>query len=396
MKHVNLRYLESPVLYDIKKNEMYEIDEEALKVVSLFDGKNEIDEVIKKSGASEDDVRNFITYLFQNGLAFENKSQKYVRDFNVKKAKEPTLRNLLIHITTACNLRCVHCYIDKKQPIHLNKKIYSKILKYYDDMQGIKLMISGGEPLLHPSFKDMILELEQYQFRKILFTNSLLLDESIIRFLENKVEEIQISIDGTKSHEAFRKKDGSFEETINKIRILKQYDFTISVSTMIHKKNVSEMNELQDVLRELKVDNWYLDVPTITGDYNNNQDFHAKCEDAANILNNYGWGEQIYDWEDDFACGTHLCAIMANGDVTKCGLFSEEPVGNLKDKSLEDCWNLIIENYIWKQAELKCMKLNCPYISDCRGGCRYRAKTCTNDLFGIDEVKCRAFNFKFD
>ena len=396
MKHVNLRYLENPTIYDIKNNEMYEIDGEALKVASFFDGMNELDDIIKKTNSKEKDVRDFLSYLFQNTLAYENKTQNYVRNFNIKKSPEPSLRNLLIHITTACNLRCVHCYVDKSEPVHLDLKIFSKILRNYDDMQGIKVMISGGEPLLHPSFKEMIQELENYQFRNILFTNSLLLNEELIKFLENKIQEIQISIDGTKSHDIFRKKEGSFEKTINQIKLLKNHDFTISVSTMIHGKNISEMNELQDILRNLKVDNWYLDVPTITGDFKENSDFYAKIDEAANILRNYGWGEQIYDWEDEYACGTHLCAAMPNGDVIKCGLFSEEPVGNLNNRTLQECWEEIINKYIWKQKDLECTSLDCPHISDCRGGCRYRAKVLTNNLFGVDEVKCRAFKFKFN
>ena len=306
MKHVNLRHLETPSIYDTKNNEMYEIDEEALKVISLFDGKHDLEQIITQTNSKEEDLRNLLTYLFQNTLAYENKSQKFVRSFNVKKSPEPSLRNLLIHVTTACNLRCVHCYVDKTQPIHLDLAIFSKILENYDDMQGIKVMISGGEPLLHPSFKKMIEELEKYQFRKILFTNSLLLNNSMIDYLRPRIEEIQISIDGVKSHDVFRKKEGSFEEIIEKIKILKKNDFTVSISTMIHEKNISEMDELQNKLRNLKVDNWYLDVPTITGDYKENPSFHAKLEEAANVL--------IYDYKN---VRNIVSIIIFDGEIIK-------------------------------------------------------------------------------
>ncbi|MHA1785855.1 MAG: radical SAM protein [Candidatus Helarchaeota archaeon] len=396
MKNVTLKYLETPTLYDYKNNDLYEIDGEALGVVKYFDGKHDLDEIIQQSKARENDVIDFINYLIQNRLAYDNKSQKYTRNFNVKKSPEPSLRNLLVHVTTACNLKCIHCYVDKNESIHLKTSVFSEILRNYDEMQGLKVMITGGEPLLHPNFNELIEELSNYQFRKILFTNSLLINEEKLDFLNDKIEEIQISIDGTKSHDLFRNREKSFDATIEKIKMIKNYDFTISISTMIHEKNLSEMNDLQDILRDLKVDNWYLDVPVITGEYKKYPDYHAKLEAAAEVLNNYGWGEQIYDWEDNYACGTHLCAVMSNGDVAKCGLFASEPVSNLNEKTLSESWDLIIKDYIWKQANLKCFSLHCPYIADCRGGCRFRARELTGDLFDIDEIKCRAFKFKID
>ena len=398
LKHLNLRFLETPVIFDTKENEIYDLDEEALDVAQLMDGKHDLEEdIIKSRIASESNINNFIAYLIQNGLAYDNKSGSFQRTFNIRKSPDPSLRQLLIHITTACNLRCVHCYIDREKTIHMKKELFSKILQEYDDMQGLRVMITGGEPLLHPNFRDFIEELNKFTFRKTLFTNAILLDENTIKFLDDKIDEIQISIDGTQSHDIFRKEEGLYDEIIEKLKMLKNLgNFTISVSTMIHQKNLSEMEELQNVMRDLKIDNWYLDIPVIAGEYKKNPTYHAEITDAAEVLNNYGWGEQIYDWVDDYACGYHLCAIMPNADICKCGLFAEEPVGNYEKDSLLDCWEIISQKYNWKQEDLQCKTLNCPNIEDCRGGCRFRAKELTNDIHGIDEVKCKAFKFDFN
>jgi len=397
LKHLNLRFLETPIIFDIKNNDMYEIDQEALDVAKQMDGLHDLDTILQSKVSDEPSINNFIAYLIQNGLAYDNQTGNFIKKFNVRKSPDPSLRQLLIHITTACNLRCVHCYINKEKPIHMDLDTFSKLLEEYDDMQGIRVMITGGEPLLHPNFKDFIEKLNEFTFRKTLFTNSILLDEEMIKYLDDKIDEIQISIDGTKSNDLFRKEEGLYSKTIEKLKMLKDLStFTISVSTMIHEKNISEMDELQQALRDLKIDNWYLDIPVIAGDYKNNPEYHANIKKAAEVLNNYGWGEQIYDWVDDYACGYHLCAIMPNGDICKCGLFAEEPVGNYENCSLLDCWEIISQKYIWKQEDLQCNALNCPNIEDCRGGCRFRAKELTNDIYGIDEVKCRAFKFDFE
>ena len=84
-------------------------------------------------------------------------------------------------------------------------------------------------------------------------------------------------------------------------------------------------------------------------------------------------------------------AIDVLGIVTKCGFFYEENVGNILDLGVKKSWKFIQEKLNWPLESLRCNELNCEFLEQCRGGCRYRAFIHSNDLYGIDSFNCYKF-----
>lgn len=388
LENVVIRNLEVPVLYAYLKNEMFELDEEAFKALKLFNGNHSLEQISKITGSSIKDLKELTKYLTEENLLTDKKREEKTELWEFKKSPVPSLRTILVHITTYCNLECVHCYIDKSQRSEMEPEIFNDLVKQFDELQGLKILISGGEPLTHSKFFEMMEQIKKVKIRKVLLTNGVLLNDEKIQRLKGLIHEVQISLDGTESHNQFRRMKNAFNLALKNMKLLKNYGFTVSVSTMIHKKNLDELPELEKILNDIKVDNWYLDVPTVTGEYKNNPLFHLDPILAGKALKKYGYGQQFYFESEEYACGAHLCAVMANGDVAKCGFFEDQPVGNIRNKSLKECWKLIRENYIWEQKELKCYDMECEYLKDCKGGCRYRAYIDTDDISGIDKVKC--------
>ncbi|MBS7251763.1 MAG: radical SAM protein [Candidatus Freyarchaeota archaeon] len=375
-------------MYDYLKDEIFELDEEAFEVLKLFNGSHSVEEISKITGSKIVDLKVLIDYLMQKNLIIDKKVKKGVQIGSFDKSPVPSLRTILVHITTNCNLDCVHCYVDKSQRLEMEPSVFYNVVKQFDQLQGLKILVSGGEPLAHPKFFEMMRRIRGVKIRKVLLTNGVLLEGVRIQKLRGLVQEVQISLDGTKSHEQFRRMKNIFDKIVENIRLLKESGFMVSVSTMIHKKNVEELPALEKILTDLKVDNWYLDVPAVTGEYRKNSLFHLEPQVAGNILRRYGWGEKFYYESQTYACGAHLCTVMANGDVAKCGFYYSQPVGNVKSKSLRECWELVKEKYIWEQRDLRCFKEGCEHLKDCRGGCRYRAYIDTGDIMGVDRVKC--------
>ncbi len=388
LENVVIRNLEVPVLYDYLKNEMFELDEEAFKALKLFNGNHSLEQISKITGSSIKDLKELTNYLMEENLLTDRKVEDKAEVGEFNKSPVPSLRTILVHITTYCNLNCVHCYVDKSQRLEMEPEIFYDLIKQFDELQGLKILISGGEPLTHSKFFEMMERIKKVKIRKVLLTNGVLLNDEKIQRLKGLIHEVQISLDGTQSHNQFRRMKNAFNLVLKNMKLLKNNGFTVSVSTMIHKKNLNELPELEKILNDMKVDNWYLDVPTVTGEYKNTPLFHLDSDTAGKALKRYGFGQQFYFESEAYACGAHLCAVMANGNVAKCGFFDDQPVGNIKNKSLKECWELIREKYIWKQKELKCYDMECEYLKDCKGGCRYRAYSDTDDILGIDKVKC--------
>ena len=60
----------------------------------------------------------------------------------------PSLRYLLIHITGRCNLCCRHCFLGNPSPQELGLGEILKVAGEFVDLQGLRFIVSGGEPLM--------------------------------------------------------------------------------------------------------------------------------------------------------------------------------------------------------------------------------------------------------
>lgn len=367
-KETVLKWLERPSVYNIKKDELYEFDDEAFEFFK--DCMSEDGCVVKDSG--------FIRYCLKEGILTKNKVS--VKLPPLTKSPEPSLRYLELQITDRCNLQCRHCYIKEKGTRELSINQTTNVLKEFEEMQGLRILITGGEPLLHSKFNEINEMLPEFSVRKILFTNGLLLNREILKRLN--VHEIQISIDGLEhAHDSLRGK-GSFRSAMKAIKLSIDYGLEVSISTMIHPKNLEDFDEMERLFKDIGIREWTVDVPCITGRLEKHSEFQINPEDSGRYLS-YGYGNGLHTGESGFACGLHLMAVMSDGRVSKCTFYSDRAVGKIED-GLKKCWHRI------KPIRLDELKCDCKYIEACRGGCRYRAEL-SGSPFGKDPYKCALY-----
>jgi len=360
-----LKWLETPSVYHIKKDELYELDDESLEFLKLCSSENGCD--------SEN--TEFIDYCMAERLLTTQEIS--VNRPPLIKSPVPSLRYLELQITDSCNLRCRHCYIGETASKELSIEQITEILKEFEDMQGLRLMITGGEPLLHNNFDALNDLLPDFSIRKVLFTNGLLLGKALLRGLN--VDEIQISIDGLeKGHDSLRG-TGTFSKAIGAVRLAKEIGFEVSVATMVHTKNLDDFDEMEKLFSDLGIKDWTVDVPCITGRLESNREFQVRPETGGKYLR-YGYGAGLHAGETGFGCGLHLLSVMADGKVTKCTFYSDRPAGSINE-GLRQCWERTTP------VSLKDLSCDCQYLESCRGGCRYRAEL-LGDPLGKDLYKC--------
>jgi MoaA/NifB/PqqE/SkfB family radical SAM enzyme len=110
------------------------------------------------------------------------------------------------------------------------------ITRQFSDNGGLRLLISGGEPLLHRDLKTYLEQTRALKIRRVLFTNGTLINFKNIAWLD--VDEIQFSLDGwEKGHEHLRGR-GTFELTLKGIHMANASGIPVSISTMIHGYNL--------------------------------------------------------------------------------------------------------------------------------------------------------------
>ena len=363
-----LKWLETPSVYNIKKDELYELDNEAfrfLKKCRLGNG----------CSAKESE---FTDYCIKEGILTTERN--LLTRPHVIKSPVPSLRYLELQITDRCNLRCKHCYIGNGKNTELSVSRIQKILHEFEKMQGLRVLITGGEPLTHSRFAEINGMLPQFFIRKILFTNGLLLSKSLLKNLN--VDEIQISIDGLeKAHESLRGK-GTFKKAIGAVKNAINAGFEVSISTMVHPKNLGDFDKMDALFKGLGIKDWTVDVPCLSGRLERNAEFRITPEEGGKYLG-CGYGEGLHSGALGFACGLHLMSVMADGRAAKCTFYADRNAGNLKD-GLRECWQKI------KPIKLSKLKCDCEYIEVCRGGCRYRAEF-LGDPLGKDLYRCALY-----
>ncbi|WP_456474510.1 radical SAM protein [Candidatus Pyrohabitans sp.] len=378
LKNCVLRGGEGYFLYNYVEDEVYELDSEAFELLRRFTGSNNFVSLTEEF--EEGQVREAVEYLLGEGCLRDEHLDDAPQSFMVENFT-PSLRYLQLHITERCNLVCRHCYLGDKAAIDLPRELAFKAVEEFSSF-GWKLLITGGEPLLSPYFWELVSYASKRGIRVVVLTNGTLL-EAKARKLAEHVHEVQVSLDGMRQgHEALRG-EGSFEATLRGIGAAAKY-MRVSVATMIHRENLQEFPQLERLVKSLGVEEWSLDVPSPKGTLLENPDLLPPYEEAARIYTRYGFSSGVHGGSGDYACGSHLCAVNVEGDVTKCGFFVQG-VGNLAEISLREGWRRIVESYLPKVSELACT--GCEHLSECRGGCRFRA-LCEGDFLGRDSFLC--------
>lgn len=365
---VLLRQIEEPSVYHIRNDELYELDEKGFNF--LHD--------CAAGGGCLSNEKEFISYCISEGILTD--SPQVARRQFIRKSPLPSLRYLELLLTDRCNLRCRHCYIGEPLARELPLEQVVRLLEEFFRMQGLRVLLSGGEPLLYSEFERLNEYLGEYPLRKVLLTNGMLISEE--RLMSLNVEEVQISIDGLESsHDAIRGV-GSYRKAIDGIRLSLNAGLDVSVSTMVHPGNLNDFEEMEELFHFIGVSEWTVDVPCTSGRMGENTDLFLPPEIAGRYLG-YGYGGGFHGGGVGFGCGLHLVSILPDGYVAKCAFYADRAVGHISE-GLERCWKRI------RPVELISLACDCEEIEACRGGCRYRAEL-LGDPMGKDLYKCHAF-----
>lgn len=177
--------------------------------------------------------------------------------------EKPYLRNLQIELTDACNERCIHCYLPnakKDTSKALTKEQAIDILRQYREMEGLKVVFSGGEILLYPYFFDVIEECKRLNLMILLQSNLLSLTErDIQRIKELEVFNVQVSLYSTDAHihESITQRKGSFAKTKHNLELLVQNNIPAMISCPVMDVNFPTVQDLRRYADEMQLDIYF-------------------------------------------------------------------------------------------------------------------------------------------
>lgn len=365
--------LEKPYLLDKKNDDLYELTQDAFDFVLKCDGSYLLSQLKPP--------KKFLQTLLKNSI-IEITERLSKRDFIIASPPKPTLRYLEVQLTDKCNLKCLHCYQGEKNNSELDFSLLKKVLKDFIKIQGLRIIISGGEPLLYKRFSDLNKLLKDYPARVVLLTNGTLITKHKIS--EWNFDEVQISLDGMEQGHDFLRGHGCFKSLCTALeKIKKESSMDISFATMIHKKNVQEFKQMKRFVKSFSPKEWGIDYPVVVGNLKHHNEIVPAIEDSVKFFK-YRFGASFHSTGQDelYGCGTHLMTLTAKGNFVPCGFYTDRIFGNVKEGLVKA---LTRRTFVNLNDIEECKQ--CKYLFDCRGGCRFRAGSSSKR----DEIMCKVF-----
>lgn len=352
-----LKSLEKPCVYDVGGDELYELSEPAMELLSRCDGTRTVEQLAPEP--------EFLSYCLDEGVvvALERPRRRVVE---VGRNETPSLRYLMVEVTDRCNLRCRHCYLGNAGTNDLEWEAARRVLDDFDDMGGLRLMVTGGEPLLYPHFELLNRELAGRSYRGVLITNGTLLGGFDLRGLNFR--EIQFSLDGLEEGHDYVRGEGSFARTAASLRRALEAGVDVSVATVIHSRNLGELERLGETLYGMGVAAWTLEYPVEWGRMKENRELLPAAEIAAPFFEmEWGWG--AHEGAPGYACGAHLANVEPGGRLVKCGYYRKLCGGGAAaEGGLRRAWMDL------PKMRLEGVCAGCALLEECGGGCRFRAE----------------------
>ncbi len=173
-------------------------------------------------------------------------------------------RTLTLMITNKCNLQCLHCWPESGLADDCNHVAKKKLLWMIRDFRllGIdKVCLTGGEPLLHPHWFDIVsFACQDPDIHEVcLQTNATLLTEAHagkLASLPNQKLVIQVSLEGSESetHDRIRG-PGSFKSAMQGLALLAEHGLSkqTRVSLTETEDNFQQIPALLKLLQSLGI-----------------------------------------------------------------------------------------------------------------------------------------------
>lgn len=163
------------------------------------------------------------------------------------------------NITRRCNLRCIHCYSDSDAREHPGELTWEQCKGVIDDLArfGVPgLLLSGGEPMIHPRFHDLAAHARAKGLRLTLSTNGTLIDRAAAQRLKDLgFAYVGISLDGIgATHDYFRGRRGAFEKTVAAFRHCKAVGQKVGLRLTLSSHNIADLGGILDFIEREDID----------------------------------------------------------------------------------------------------------------------------------------------
>ena len=167
-----------------------------------------------------------------------------------------------IEMTPLCNMNCDMCFVRlSREEMEAQGRLRSaeEWLTIAEQMRKagvLFLMLTGGEPLLYPDFRELYLGLRKLGFILTLNTNGTMLDEEWAGFFaENPIRRYNITLYGADdaAYQRLCHFPGGFERTMRAIRLLQERELSFKLNYSVTRENAPELERVLALCRDIHI-----------------------------------------------------------------------------------------------------------------------------------------------
>lgn len=325
-----------------------------------------------------------------------------------------------LELLPLCNMNCDMCYVRlSRQELEQQGRVragdeWLALGRQMVEAGTLFLLLTGGEPLMHPDFKEIYCGLRKMGLILTVNTNGTLIDEAWADFFAKyKPRRINITLYGA-DEETYRTLchySGGFEKVMNAVHLLQDRGVDVKLAGSVARRNAQDFSRMSAIAMELDVP-LHIDPYMMPASRERSKTFDQQSrllpEEAAATSISY---VKSYLSADEFTeyCNSHLrkidsfdpgnetacspgcaagrCSFTINwqGKMRPC-VVASEPSADVFEMGFEAAWQQVSCKF---QAVRYCTK-----CSNCRlrPVCRTCALAClleTGDYMGKPEYLCR-------
>ncbi|MDO9271099.1 MAG: heme d1 biosynthesis radical SAM protein NirJ [Methylobacter sp.] len=359
--------------------------------------------------------------------------QELINPTPLKPARKPAAPVVIWNLIRRCNLTCKHCYTTSTDINFPNELSTPEIYTVMDDLKAFKvpvLILSGGEPLLHPDIFKISRRAKDMGFYVALSTNGTKISaDNIDEIADINYQYVGVSLDGIKdTHDQFRRVKGSFDQALHGIHLCLEKGIKVGLRFTLTQDNAQDFPALLQLMDDNHIDKFYLSHLNYGGRGNKNRkdDAHfSMTRDAMDFLfeTSYDWlkagkdrefvtgnndADAVYflhwvaknfpdkvehiqakleQWGGN-ASGVNVANIDNLGNVHPDTFWWHYELGNVKDRPFSEIWmdtsDPLMAGLKQHPRPLEGRCARCHYQAICNGNTRVRAAQTTGSFWAED------------
>lgn len=347
--------------------------------------------------------------------------------------RDPPGPVVIWNLLRRCNLTCRHCYSVSTDTNFAGELSTPEIYVVLEDLKAARvpvLILSGGEPLLHPDIFAIARRAKAMGFYVALSSNGTLIDENnIAEIAACDFDYVGISLDGLGAvHDRFRRLEGAFDASLHAIRLCRERALKVGVRYTMTRDNAGDLPGLLELVEREQIDRFYFSHLNYAGRGNKN-----RAEDAQHRLTREAM-EQLFETCLDYrrrgiakefttgnndadgafflhwvrrrfperaahiaaklaqwggnASGVNVANIDNRGIVHPDTMWWHYPLASVRERRFADIWADLSDPLMAglkqrpRPVEGRCA--SCHHLAICNGNTRVRAQQLTGNVWAED------------